>query len=141
MVAELLEGEGFQHFLERAEAAREGHEGVAPLVHERLAVSEPVGDHELREARVAHAELQERLGDDPGDRAAVSEDCPRETAHEAHASASVDEPPAAPGELRPEFLGRGEVLRVHAVARAAEHGDRADDLSHPSAHLHTGITP
>ena len=57
MVAELLEGERFQHFLERAEAARQGHEGVAPLVHDRLAVPEPVGDHELREARVAHAEL------------------------------------------------------------------------------------
>ena len=110
MVAELLEGERFQHFLERAEAARQGHEGVAPLVHDRLAVPEPVGDHELREARVAHAELQERLGDDPGDLAPVSEDCPGQTAHEAHASASVDEPPSAPGELGPELLGRSEVL-------------------------------
>src|SRR5215468_8091198 len=44
VVAELLEGHHLQHLLEGAEAAGQSHEGVAALVHDGLAVAQPVGD-------------------------------------------------------------------------------------------------
>ena len=126
VVAELLERHDLQDLLQRAQAARQRHEGVPAGVHDGLAVAQPLRDDQLGHVAVPHAQVQEGLGDHAGGLTAMRQHRARQRAHEPHAAPAVDEPPAAPGELGAQLLGGGEELAVHQVARAAEDGDGSD---------------
>src|SRR6185295_18825375 len=125
-ISELLEGQRLQHLFERPDPARQSHEGVAALVHDGLAIAQPVGDHELAHLRLAYAEIEERARDHPRDVPAMLENGARQHAHEPHPSPAVHEPPVPPRHLLAQLLGRAEVLGGHRVAGAAEDGDGRD---------------
>src|SRR5437867_3492807 len=73
VIAELLEGQRLEDFFERPDPAGQSHEGLAPLVHDGLAITQPVGDHELAHLRLPHSEIEERARDYPRHLPAVRE--------------------------------------------------------------------
>ena len=66
--------------------------------------------------------VDERLGDDPDDGAAGGQGAIRDGAHEAHATAAIDERDGPSGKQGTERTRRVEVDRVGAGERPAEHG-------------------
>lgn len=128
MIAELLESHDLEDLLEGAETAGQGHERIAPRVHDGLAVAQAFGDHELGHRGLPHPELDQGLGYDADHLAAGTEHRAGQGSHQAQPAPSIDEPPSTPREFFAQLAGRLEVLGVHPVAGAAENGDGADQF-------------
>src|SRR5262245_21164865 len=71
MVAELLQRQRLEHFLESAESPGQRDEGLAPLIHDGLPVAEAVGHDQLCHVLVPDAQIEQRLGNHTGHLAAV----------------------------------------------------------------------
>ena len=76
--------------LQRADAARQRHEGVGPLEHQPLALVHVGGDDHLLHAGQRVLALPQEVGDDAGDGAAVIEHGGCDRAHQAERTAAID---------------------------------------------------
>jgi hypothetical protein len=157
--AELGPGEDFGKFLERAETAGKGDEGIGKVGHEGLAFVHGGDDAEVFEALMGDFLRDERFGDDADDFAAGSERGIGDGAHQADATAAEDEADVALGEERAEIAGGPGISGPGAAVGAAinaeafnSHGDRwsgssfiekimgtARNLGH--AHPHPALSP
>ncbi len=121
MKAELRPSKSFKEFVERAETAGQGEEGLGDFVHERLAVVHGFDDMEAAESGVGDLFVNERLRDDANDVPAGGKSGVGEGAHQTDAGAAVDEAQAAAGDFR-----AGEARRVHVDAAGARTGSAED---------------
>ena len=93
------------------------------LEHPLLAAVHGVGDDQFGDARVRDLAPGEEFRNDAGHRAAGGQGGVGHDAHQADASAAVDEPDARLGQPAAERL-RGRAIRgIVPGAGAAEHGD------------------
>ena len=123
MDAELLPGEDLDQLLERADPARQGHERVRELGHQRLALVHRLHDVQLGQAAVGDLAVHELLRDHADDLAAGLQRGVGQRAHQADRRAAVDDADAAADERPREVLGRLQVDRVRPEARAAVDAD------------------
>ena len=126
MAAELGPGHLLDDFLERADAARHGDEGVGHFEHLAFALVHVLGDDQLVLADQRVLVADQELRDDAGDLAAVVEDGAGDRAHHAFAAAAIDQADAGFGHGGAE-RGRGlDEGRVGARAGAAIDADFRD---------------
>ena len=103
-------------FLQRADAAGQGHERVRAVEHDLLAGVHVGRDDQF--VRVGHGVLarHQELRDDAGDLAAVIEHGLGDRAHQADRAAAIDEPDVVVGEELAEGFGRFDEAGVCAWA-------------------------
>ncbi len=123
VVAELAPGPDLEQLLEGADAAGQGDEGVGALAHHRLALVHGVDDVQLVAQGIGQLLVDQRLGDDSDDAAAGQAGGFRDRAHEAGASAAVDQLAAALADPAAGGLGDLEVARMLARTGAAVDAD------------------
>src|SRR5229473_709241 len=119
MQQELLPGDDFKRFLDRADPAGEDGEGVGPLEHELLALMHAADDDQLVDAVVADFTVIEMRGNDAGDPATGLQYGVGEPPHETDPAAAIDELDARAGEPRPELDSRLAIDRIDPVGCAA----------------------
>src|SRR6266478_3467573 len=119
MQQELLPGDDFKRFLNRADPAGEDGEGVGPLEHELLALVHAADDDQLVDAVVADFTVIEMRGNDAGDPATGLQYGVGEPPHETDPAAAIDELDARAGEPRPELDSRLAIDRIDPVGCAA----------------------
>ena len=119
VMAELGPGHDLDDFLDRADTARQRHEGVGFLEHGMFALMHVVGDDQLvdnAELTVSVASIHEKSRDDAGDLAAVNGRRGGNRAHDALGAAAIDQAQAGFGD-RPSQLGSGPHVGVVASRR------------------------
>ena len=98
MPAKLLPRQLLDQFLERADAAGQGNEGVRAFEHQPLAFMHVVGhDQLLRPGRRMFA-FGEKIRDDAGDGSAMFQRRAGHRTHQSDRAAAIDEPDAAFGQ-------------------------------------------
>src|SRR5207237_4756082 len=112
-----------EDFLEGAQAAGEGEEGVAPFFHEGFAVAHAVGDDQLVGEGVVNAFVDHELGGDADDFAAGGAGGVGEGLHEADRVAAVDEGPVVAGDGAAAGFGGVEVVAGDGAAGGAVDGE------------------
>ena len=117
---ELRPGEDLHELLQRAVTARQGHEPVRDLRHERFALVHGTDHAQLRETLVADLLLEERLRDHADYLPVSREGGVGSQIHEPHLAAAVDEAHAPVSCGGAESLRHLSVNRAHPLARAAK---------------------
>ena len=123
MQAKLAPCDDLDRLVERAETARQRDEGIGGLEHALLAAVHGVGDDEFGDARVRDLAPGEEFRDDAGHRAAGGQGGVGHDAHQADASAAVDQSDAGFGQPAPKRLRGCAICGIVPGAGAAEHGD------------------
>ena len=96
--AELRPGELLDQLLQRADAARQRHEGVGVLEHDALSLVHVAGDDPLLHARQHVLAVDQEVRNYAGHHAAMVEDRIRQRAHQADRPAAIDQPDAVLGQ-------------------------------------------
>ena len=94
MIADLTPGPDFEEFLQRADAARQGDEGLHPLCHHLLALVHGVDHVQFLQVGMPHLPVHQHAWDHADDPAAVGQHRIGDEAHEADLAAAVDQLPA-----------------------------------------------
>ena len=122
---ELLQGDDLEELLQRADAARHDDEGVAVVLHRRLALCHRLGKGEL----IALAEdafealFAEEVGDDAVDIPPAALGAARRSAHEPRTARAKDERMPAARHLFREALHLIDITLVDGGARRPENTD------------------
>ena len=125
VLSELCPGHLFDEFFERADAARQSHEGVGVVEHQLLALVHVVRHHDLA-ARHGVLAVDQELRNDADRFAAVVEDGARQFAHQADRSAAVHQTDLVLGQDFSERAGGLDEGRIGAGAGAAIDTDFSD---------------
>lgn len=126
VAAELGPGELLDEFLQSADPAGQGDEGIGALEHELLAgVHVGHDNHVIRTLKHDFA-LFEKFRDDASDFAAMIDNGACDRAHEADIAAAIDEADAGFSQVNAEFAGDTGENRIGAVAGAAIDADGLD---------------
>ena len=120
---ELGPGDDFEQFLEGAEPARERHECIGELGHQRLALVHRVHDAKRRQPFVRDLALDQGLRNHPDHHSFLREGGVGQAAHQADVGSPVDETDATFGQAAAELTRRRQILGPAAGARPAEHAD------------------
>ena len=126
MASELNPGELLDQFFQRADAARQGHEGIGALEHFELALVHVARDDQLLRQPPRPLALGQKFRDDSGRLAAVFEHGFGERAHQADRAAAINQPDAVLGEDFAELFRRFDEARFSSGARSAIDADRID---------------
>ena len=119
MAAELLPGHLLDQFLQRADAARQRHEGIRAFEHQPLALVHVGRDDHLLNARQRVLTGLEKIRNDPGDQTAVIQRGLGDRAHQPDRSATIDEPNIVLGERLSQCEGSFDKAGAGAGAGAA----------------------
>lgn len=120
---ELAPGEDFGEFLQRAEPARQGDEGIGKIGHEGFPFVHGPDDMGGGEAWVDPFFFDHETGNDPGDQSARREGRFGEDAHQSNIARPVDQDESAPGQGAAEVGGRVPVDRIESRTRPAINAD------------------
>ena len=126
---ELQPGEGFEQFIQRAEASWEGDEAVAEVDHHLLSLVHAADDVQFGDAAITQFFFHERLRDDADDLPLLRQRAVSNRAHQADVSAAIDEADAALGQKGAEIMRSGTVAGV-----VAKGGTTIDTDSAQSGH-------
>ena len=129
MAAELNPGELLDQFLERADAARQGDEGVGALVHHALARVHVGHNDEFLRALEGEFPVPEEIRDNSCDVAAARHNLARHDAHEPVVAAAIDEAHAGGRELAAQRLRGRREARIVAAGGAAVDADIPDFMA------------
>src|SRR5579871_6428081 len=88
--AKLLQGDGFEGLIERAEASRQNRDRIGELEHLALPIMHVAHDHELLQPRMRNLPIMEGSRDDTDDAGARSERRIREEPHQPDPAAAID---------------------------------------------------
>jgi hypothetical protein len=124
--AELRPGKDLAEFLDRAVAARQGHECVRQIRHEGFALVHGGHYAQIRDSPMGEFAVDEGLWDDAGDSSAAAECRIRDDAHEPNIAAAVNELQPAPGEKFTHCFCRSRERRVSSHTGAAKDADAFD---------------
>jgi hypothetical protein len=122
-------------FLQRADAAREGDEGVGALEHQLFARMQVARDDALLGAHQHMLAIGQEFGNDSGDEPAVVEDRFGAGAHQAGRAAAVDQRDAVLGQDSAEPTRCLHEGRVGAWTGAAIDANGFDSVHFDSARL------
>ena len=126
VAAELLPGQLLHQFLQRADAAGQGDEGVGTLEHQPLALVHVGRDDHLLNALQGVLAGGQKVRDDAGDGAAMIEHGGRHRAHQPDRTAAIDEADVVLGEGLAQCDGGFDEAGIGAGAGAAIDTDSFD---------------
>ena len=126
VAAELGPGELLDEFLQRADPAGQGNEGIGAFEHELFAGVHVGDDNHVIRAVEHDFALFEKFRDNACDFAAMIEDRAGNGAHQADIAATIDEADAGFSHVDAEFAGDIGENRIGAVAGAAIDADGLD---------------
>ena len=126
MAAELRPGHDLDDLLQRADTARQCHEGIGALEHHMFALMHVLGDDKLvqlseRMARRLHIDQKFRY--DAGHFAAIGKNAAGNCAHDALGAAAIDEANAVFGNGFPKRAARFHMGRITSGLGAAINAD------------------
>src|SRR5689334_4491985 len=126
MIAEHAADDDFENFLERAQSAGKGDEGVTPLFEEVLAFAHAVGDDEVVAFFIADSVIHQKAWRDAGYFPAGGAGGVGENAHATDVVAAVHEDPILFSDRGAEVVCGTGVNAVDVAAGGAVDGDGPD---------------